>query len=102
MGKIGEHLFLELRPIASGNHGHFDHAEKVMQQRRHFGIERRFTFGECAIQIINNQLFHWLVPSGNAISIKLTARAAERSNFRPQPARAARRLYRRIIIAIVL
>ena len=40
MGKIGEHLFFKLRPIASGNHGHLDDAEKVMQQCRHLGIKR--------------------------------------------------------------
>ena len=60
MGKIGEQLLFKLRPIASGNHGHFDDAEKVMQQRRHFCIERRFTFGQRAVQIINNELFHYL------------------------------------------
>ena len=31
VGKMGEHLLFELRPIASGNHGHFDDAEKVVQ-----------------------------------------------------------------------
>ena len=58
MGKIGEHLFFKLWPTASGNHGHFDDTEKVVQQCRHFGIKRRLTFGKCAVQIINNQLFH--------------------------------------------
>ena len=66
---MGEHLLFELGPIATGNDGHFDDAEKVVQQRRHFGIERRFTFGECAIQIVNNQLFH----SGISISSTFTA-----------------------------
>ena len=61
MGKIGEHLFFKLRPIAAGNHGHFDNAEKVMQQCRHFGIERRFAFGKCTIQIVDNELFHWVM-----------------------------------------
>ena len=54
MGKIGEHLFLKLWPIAAGNHGRFDDAEKVMQQCRHFGIQRRFTFGKRTVQIIND------------------------------------------------
>ena len=54
MGKIGEQLLLKLRPTASGNDGHFDDTKKVMQPCRHFGIQRRFTFGECTIQIVNN------------------------------------------------
>ena len=57
MRKMGEHLFFKLRPISSGNHSYFDNAEKVMQQSRHFGVKRRFTFGKCAVQIENNQLF---------------------------------------------
>ena len=69
MGKMREHLFFKLRPIASGNHGHFDDAEKVMQQPRHFGIERRLAFGKCAVQIEHNQLFH----SGISISNTFTA-----------------------------
>jgi hypothetical protein len=28
-----------------------------MQQSRHFGVQRRFTFGKCAVQIENNQHF---------------------------------------------
>jgi hypothetical protein len=32
MGNIGKQLLFKLRPIASGNHGHFDDREKVMQQ----------------------------------------------------------------------
>ena len=60
MRKMGEQLLFKLRPIASGNHGHFDDSEKVMQQRRHFGIESRFAFGERAVQIKNNQLLHSL------------------------------------------
>ncbi len=32
IGKMGEHLFLKLRPIPSGNHGHFDDVEKVVQE----------------------------------------------------------------------
>ena len=31
MGKIGEQLLFKLRPIASGDHGHFDDTEKIMQ-----------------------------------------------------------------------
>ena len=37
MGQMGEHLIFKLRPIASGDHGHFEDAEKVVQQSRHFG-----------------------------------------------------------------
>src|ERR1035438_5813890 len=69
MGKMGKHLLFELRPIASGNDGHFNDAEKVVQQRRHFSIKRRFAFGECAVQVINDQLFH----SGISISSTFTA-----------------------------
>ena len=58
MGQMGEHLLFELGPIASGNDGHFDDAEKVMQARRHFSVKRRFTFGQCTVQIEDNQLFH--------------------------------------------
>ena len=55
---MGEHLLLKLRPIASGDHGHFDDTEKVMQQCRHFGIESRFTFGKGTVEIKNNELLH--------------------------------------------
>ena len=58
MGKIGDQLFFELRPIAAGNDGHFDDAEKVAQKRRHFGIKRRFAFSNRTIQVENNQPFH--------------------------------------------
>ena len=54
MGKIGEQLFFKLWPTASGNHGHFDNTEKVMQQSRHLAIKRRFAFGKCTVQIKNN------------------------------------------------
>jgi hypothetical protein len=57
---MGEELFLKLRPIASRDDGHFDNVEKIVQQRRHFGIEGRFTFRECPVQIENDQLFHSL------------------------------------------
>jgi hypothetical protein len=55
----------ELRPDladagATGNNGHFDDPQKVMEQCRHFGVERRFAFGQRAVQIINNELFHYL------------------------------------------
>ena len=59
MGKVGEQLFFKLRPIASGNDRHFDDTEKVMQQCRHIGVKRRFTFGKRTVQIKNNQLFHY-------------------------------------------
>src|ERR1035441_661394 len=59
MGKIGEQLLIKLRPIASGDYGHFDDTEKGMQQCRHFSVKRRFTFGKCTVQIENNQLFHY-------------------------------------------
>jgi hypothetical protein len=68
MGKMGEHLFFKLRPIASGYHGRLDNAEKVAEQSRHFGIKRRLTFGQCAVQIEHDQLFH----SGISISNTLT------------------------------
>ena len=51
MGKMGEYLFFELGPIASGNDGHFDDTEKVVQAHRHFSVKGRFTLGECAVQI---------------------------------------------------
>ena len=54
MGKIGEQLFFKLWPIASGNHGHFDDIEKVMQQCRYFSIKRRLTVGKGTIQIKHN------------------------------------------------
>jgi hypothetical protein len=63
MGKVGEQLLFKLRPTAPGNHGCFDDAEKVMQQRRHSGVKSRLTLGERAIQIENNQLFHGLFVS---------------------------------------
>ena len=39
MGKMGKYLFFKLRPTSSRYHGHFDNAEKVAEQPRHFGIE---------------------------------------------------------------
>src|ERR1700723_88672 len=53
-----EHVFLKLWPIASGNHGDFDDAEKLMQECRHFDIKRRFALGKCAVEIKNNELLH--------------------------------------------
>jgi hypothetical protein len=58
VGKIGEQLLFELRPIASGNDGDSRDTEKIVQQCRHFSIERRFAFGKRTVQIKNNQLFH--------------------------------------------
>ena len=58
MGKMGEQLCFKLWPIASGNYRHLDDTEKVMQQRRHFCIKRRFAFRQRTVQIINNELFH--------------------------------------------
>ena len=102
MGKVREHLLLKLRPIATGNHGHLDDAEKVMQQCRHLGIERRLAFGKCAVQVENDELFHILpflnsgdpmrvsdpvIPplpvvdySGSATSNKLTARPGRKAH----------------------
>jgi len=47
-------LRFKLGPIASGNHCHFDDAEKVVQQSRHFSVKGRFTFGKRTIQIEYN------------------------------------------------
>ena len=71
MGKIGEQLLFKLWPAAAGDDGHFDDTKKVVQQCRHFSVKRRFTFGKCAVQIENNQLFHYSV-TGKAISSKFT------------------------------
>ena len=68
MGKMGEHLFLKLRPTSSRYHGYFYNAEKVAEQPRHFGIERRLAFGQCTVQIEHDQLLH----SGISISNTLT------------------------------
>ncbi len=54
MGKIGKQLLFKLWPTTSGNHGHFDATEKIVKQYRHFGIERRLTFGERSVQVKNN------------------------------------------------
>jgi hypothetical protein len=54
MRKFGDNLLFKLGPTASGNDGYFDNAEKVVQESRHFGIDRRFTFGEGPIQIKHN------------------------------------------------
>ena len=40
MGKMGEDLLFKLRPIASGDNRHFEDAEKVVQQSRHFRVQR--------------------------------------------------------------
>jgi len=54
MGKIGEHLFLRTVANRRRKSRPLDDAEKIMQQCRHFGIQRRFTFGKRAVQIIND------------------------------------------------
>ena len=38
--------------------GRLSDAEKTVQQQRHPGVERRFAFRQCAVQVENNQLFH--------------------------------------------
>ena len=65
---MGEHLFLKLRPTSSRYHGHFDNTEKVIEQTRHFDIERRLTFGQCAVQIEDDQLFHCGIPISNTLA----------------------------------
>ena len=62
MRKLGDHLGFKLRPIASGDHGHFDDTEQVVQQSRHLGIERRLAFGKRTVEIKHNQLFHYPRP----------------------------------------
>jgi hypothetical protein len=59
MRKIGEQLFFELRPIASGNHRYSNDQEKIMQQSRHFGVKRRLASGKRAVEIKHNELFHY-------------------------------------------
>jgi len=54
MRKFCNNLLFKLRPTASGNDGYFDDREKVMQQSGHCGIDRRFAFGKCSIQIEHN------------------------------------------------
>ena len=51
MRQIGQQLFLELWPIASGNHSHLGDGEEFMQEGSHLGIQRRFAFCQCAIQV---------------------------------------------------
>ena len=82
MGKMREYLFFELRPTSSRYHGHFDNAEKVIEQPRHFGIEKRLTFGQCPVQIEHDQLLH----SGISISNTLTAPRGRKAHV---PATAA-------------
>ena len=80
MGKMGEQLCFKLWPIASGNYRHLNDTEKVMQQRRHFGIKRRFAFRQRTVQIINNELFHepstFAIPGETIFRRRLTAAAA--------------------------
>src|ERR1035441_7559760 len=93
---MGEQLFLKLWPIASGNHGHPNDCEEVMQQRRHFHIERRLAFRQRAVQIIDDELLHqpspwsscdcngrfrplpasWCGPGLNYFGIKISNKAA--------------------------
>ena len=69
MGKMREHLFLKLRPIPSGNHGHFDDVEKVVQEGLTFWHPERiyyrqayrrdqkqsaFSFSSCQRDFINS------------------------------------------------
>ena len=62
MRKMREDLLFELGPIASGYDGHFDDTQKAVQARRHYTVEGRLTFDECAVQIEDNQLFHCSAP----------------------------------------
>src|SRR5579862_3448203 len=71
MGKIGEQLRFELRPIAPGNDGHSEDAEEVTQTLCHFVVKSRLAFGKRAVQVEDDQLFHGC--SGIATSNKFTA-----------------------------
>src|SRR5580704_7647934 len=71
MGKIGEQLRFELRPIASGNDGHSEDAEQVTQALCHFVVQSGFAFGKRAVQVEDDQLFHGC--SGIATSNTVTA-----------------------------
>ena len=59
MGKSREQLFLKLRPGASGDHCHFNDAQEIMEQRRAFGIEGRFTLREGSVEVKNDELLHF-------------------------------------------
>ena len=59
MRQVGEQLFFELRPIASGDHRYSDDQEKIMQQSRHLRIKRRLASGKRAVEIKHDELFHY-------------------------------------------
>ena len=56
-----DQLLLELRPVSAGNDGDFDDAEKIAQQRGHLGVDSRFAFSKCSVQVKNDQRFHSMV-----------------------------------------
>jgi len=60
MGQLRKDLLLELPPICSGNHGNFDDVEEPVQQSAHLRVAGRFPFGQRAIQIEHDELFHRL------------------------------------------
>jgi hypothetical protein len=80
MRKIGDDLLFKLRPVATGNHGHFHNTEKVMQQPRHFGIKA--------------DLLSARVPSrSNTISFFTMLLLAEFRDFNPAVRSPARSLH---------
>ena len=69
MRKIGEHLLFELRPVSAGNNSYLHDTKQSAKQRRHLGVDRRLAFRKRAVEIENNQFFHFLAfPSGSEMS----------------------------------
>ena len=72
--KMGEHLLLELRPVSAGYDGNFRETKQSAEQCGHLGVDRRLAFGKRAIEIENNQFFHFLAfPSGSEMSNNVIA-----------------------------
>ena len=59
MREVGEHLLLELRPVSAGDDGHFRN-RATSETAGHLGVDRRLALGKRAIEIENDQLFHFL------------------------------------------
>src|ERR1035441_64131 len=74
MGKIGKNLFLKLRPISAGNHGHLHNTQQRAEQFGHLGIERdALLSASVPSRSKTMSLFIGQVPSGSEISNKLMA-----------------------------
>ncbi len=57
---MSEHLLLELLPGSAGDDGNLHDAEKSIEELCHLRIDGGFAFGQGAVQVEDDELFHAL------------------------------------------